>query len=579
MAIIARDQITLVDQTDIATARPYYILVSNTSAAPAKPTTYPPSGWSTTEPTYDSSKKAYICWYTEYSNGTYEYSDVSASSSYEAAKEAWNKANNAESLASEVQPELIVGTHGSTATATWTGTSTKLSSITTGTRIQYKLSSAGASNVTLNLTLTDESETGAKAVYWKDSTQLSTQYPQGSIIDIIYDGSVWRILNPYTDNNTNTIGVCAGLVTAGPNTIYKYTLCMEDANGKWNSIVTSSGTGTSKARYTASLLPDKVLYNSANSNYAANANTATGAMYRALAVDLRYSTNCGSTLVAGLPVYLVGMLSNSTGLFTLDATWWTQTVPSASDGKVYIYLGIAYSTTSIYLAEDNTMYQYVDSDELTGFYPIEKIRLSTTEATLDVLDDRIEQKVSTEVFETLRTNVNGVSERADYAAGQADNANKNLADYKVLVETQYSTKSQTSTSISQAVSAMSTTLSGQITSVETNLQQSINGLQASITQNGTKLAYFELAPDGFYIGSDSSSVRLRETATAVQFVEYSSGIVLAEFNTSGLIATQVQVDNQYSIRNDGSDIWGIRKGIAVNNNNGRNNLNIVWMGG
>ena len=351
---------------------------------------------------------------------------------------------------------------------------------------------------------------------------------------------------------------------------------MEDVNGKWNSIVTSSGTGTSKARYTASLKPDKVLYNSANSDYAANANTDTGAMYRALGLDLRYSTNCGSTLVAGKPVYLVGGLNNSTGLFTLDATWWTQTPPSAPDNKTYIYLGIAYSTTNIYLAEENTMYQYISSDDLTGFYQLDKIQVSNTQATLTVLSDSIDSKVSTETFEALQVNVDAISDVADYASSQAAAANANLADYKVLVSQTYSTQTQTATSINQAVSSVSTTLNGRIDSVESNFTQTVNGLRASISANDEVLSYFELAPDGFYIGSDSASVRLRETASTIQFVEVGSGVVLAEFNTSGLVSTQVQVDNQYSVRNNGSDIWAIRKGAAVN---GKNNLNIVWMGG
>lgn len=474
------------------------------------------------------------------------------------------------------QGELIVGTHGSSSTATWTGTSQNLSEIKTGTRIQYKLSSPGASNVTLNLTLNNGTTTGAKPVYYSNTTRLSTEYPQNAVIDLIYDGSSWRILNPYTDTNTNTIGVLAGMVTAGPNGIKAYGLAMEDSNGKWNNISTTGGTGTSKVAYSGALVPDKVLYNSANSDYAANANTAAGAMYRALAVDLRYSTNCGSTLTAGLPVYLVGTLSGSTGLFTLDSTWWTQTVPTASNGKTYIYLGIAYSTTNIYLADENTLYQYIASDDLTGFYPLDKIRVSTTQASLTVLSDSIDSKVSTETFEALQLNVGNISNTADYAASQADVANANLADYKILVEQNYSTKSQTASSISQAVTSVQTTLNGRIDSVESNLTQDINGLRASVEANGETLSYFELKSDGFYIGSDSASVKLRETANTIQFVEVSSGIVLAEFNTNGLISTQVQVDNQFSVRNNGSDIWAIRKGAAVNS---KNNLNIVWMGG
>lgn len=254
-----------------------------------------------------------------------------------------------------LQPELIVGTHGTTATATWTGTSTVLTEIKAGTRIQYKLSSAGASNVTLNLTLKNGTTTGAKSVYFLNTTRLGTQYGINAIIDLIYDGSSWRVLNPYT--NSNTVGTYGGTVTAGANGVKNYSLVMRDTETTWVSLTTTAGTGTSKNRYTGKLYPDKVMYMGSNSAYASGA--TTGTCYEALGVNLQYSTNCGSTLTSGRAVYLVGTL-DSDGLFTLDATWWTQTIPTTEDGKTYIYLGLAYSTTNIYLVPENTLYQYFE---------------------------------------------------------------------------------------------------------------------------------------------------------------------------------------------------------------------------
>lgn len=254
-----------------------------------------------------------------------------------------------------LQPELIVGTHGTTATATWTGTSTVLTEIKAGTRIQYKLSSAGASNVTLNLTLKGGTTTGAKPVYFLNTTRLGTQYGVNAIVDLIYDGSAWRVLNPYT--NSNTVGTYGGAVKAGANGVKNYSLVMRDTETTWVSLTTTAGTGTSKNRYTGKLYPDKVMYMGSNSAYASGA--TTGTCYEALGVNLQYSTNCGSTLTSGRAVYLVGTL-DSDGMFTLDATWWTQTIPTTADGKTYIYLGLAYSTTNIYLVPENTLYQYFE---------------------------------------------------------------------------------------------------------------------------------------------------------------------------------------------------------------------------
>lgn len=270
--------------------------------------------------------------------------------------DANGNAYEATMISGELVPELIVGTHGTTATATWTGTSTVLSAIKSGTRIQYKMSSAGESNVTLNLTLKDgTTTTGAKPVYYNNTTRLGTQYGINAVLDLVYDGDAWRIVNPYT--NSNTVGSYgATALTAGTNGIKKYSLVMKDSDTTWASFTTTDGTGTSKARNTVGFIPGKIFYMSANANYAAGAACST--CFDSYSIDLRYSTNCGTTLVAGKPTYLVGQLIN--GLFYLDATWWTQTEPTTEDGKVYIYLGVAYNTYCIYLIGENPMFVYYD---------------------------------------------------------------------------------------------------------------------------------------------------------------------------------------------------------------------------
>lgn len=99
MAIKAKAEITISRIIDIENVVRYYLLQSSSIAAPSKPTANPPGGsWSTIEPTYNSgaTNSLYFTDLTIMSNGTYSYSAVSKSSSYEAAKEAWNKANNAQ---------------------------------------------------------------------------------------------------------------------------------------------------------------------------------------------------------------------------------------------------------------------------------------------------------------------------------------------------------------------------------------------------------------------------------------------------------------------------------------------------
>ncbi len=97
----ATDTITLTAVRDIQSVTWYYQLKSGTSA-PSKPTASPPpSPWSTMEPSYTAgdTKYLYIVERTVYTDGTFEYTTPSLSSSYEAAKLAYNEAQNAKKTA------------------------------------------------------------------------------------------------------------------------------------------------------------------------------------------------------------------------------------------------------------------------------------------------------------------------------------------------------------------------------------------------------------------------------------------------------------------------------------------------
>ena len=80
---------------DVTATCRYYLLQASNLSAPSKPTQNPPGGnWSKTEPSYTSgsTNTLYFVDLTVYSDGTWVYSSVSKSSAYEAAKEAYNKA-------------------------------------------------------------------------------------------------------------------------------------------------------------------------------------------------------------------------------------------------------------------------------------------------------------------------------------------------------------------------------------------------------------------------------------------------------------------------------------------------------
>ena len=96
MAVKGSATVTLTSYRDTQSVTRYYKLQPAGSSAPSKPTTKPPSSdWTDLEPDCDISKELYFCDLTIFSNGEGEYSKVSKSTSYEAAKQAYNKAQAA----------------------------------------------------------------------------------------------------------------------------------------------------------------------------------------------------------------------------------------------------------------------------------------------------------------------------------------------------------------------------------------------------------------------------------------------------------------------------------------------------
>ena len=101
MAVKAIATITLHAVVDVAAVYRYYRLQSSTAVAPEKPAAKPsdpqreaPSGWQITEPAYteNSTNSLYTVDLNLFSDESFQYSSVSLSSSYEAAKKAYNEA-------------------------------------------------------------------------------------------------------------------------------------------------------------------------------------------------------------------------------------------------------------------------------------------------------------------------------------------------------------------------------------------------------------------------------------------------------------------------------------------------------
>ena len=148
------------------------------------------------------------------------------------------------------------------------------------------------------------------------------------------------------------------------NQMAGYQIFITDRDNKLVPMVTgasgSASNGTSKTMNTQAFDPFGLIgYTSSSSYRAADALCSNSTWLATASLDLRYSFNCGSTLTANAPVYIVAQVQ-SNGMATLSSPYYTQTLPSSADGKIYIYLGQAISTTNLNLQEGHPVYQYIN---------------------------------------------------------------------------------------------------------------------------------------------------------------------------------------------------------------------------
>ena len=106
MTVKAVDSITIIDQTDLDSIKTWYIAVPRTSAAPvvspnATEAQMRSAGWGTVEPGVDTTKKLYTVQQNIFGDGTYIWGSICLSSSYEAAIQAYNLANTANTNATK----------------------------------------------------------------------------------------------------------------------------------------------------------------------------------------------------------------------------------------------------------------------------------------------------------------------------------------------------------------------------------------------------------------------------------------------------------------------------------------------
>ena len=250
----------------------------------------------------------------------------------------------------------------------FTATVDGITSLIDGTTVMLKNGVVtSASGFTINI-----NGLGAKPVYnnMAAATAETTIFNINYTMLFVYDstrvsGGCWICYRGY-DANTNTIGYqlrTNSTVMNVSDTARYYKLYFTSADGTmWVPASVDSTNNATSARPVNQrpINPfGRIVYTSANTNYTAGSNLAATTIWSQYAFVLGYSFNrTGAALVLSVekPVY-VKCAPQSNGSAIIDAdTPYVQALPSTADGKIYIYLGVAYDATHVELYEEHPVY-------------------------------------------------------------------------------------------------------------------------------------------------------------------------------------------------------------------------------
>ena len=227
-----------------------------------------------------------------------------------------------------------------------------------------------ASGFTINI-----NNLGAKPVYSNMSAASaeSTLFNVNYTFMFVYDssrvaGGCWMLDRGYNSND-NTIGYqirtnSTALTTTDRTRYYRLLFTSADntqwvpANTQYDNSATSSKTVNQKK-----INPfGRIVYMTGTTNVPAGSAVGATVTWDQYTLNLGYSFAKGSALTMTFPkpVYLK-CAPQTDGSAIIDSTTpWVQDLPTTEDGKIYIFLGVAYSATNIELQLSHPIYHYKD---------------------------------------------------------------------------------------------------------------------------------------------------------------------------------------------------------------------------
>lgn len=234
---------------------------------------------------------------------------------------------------------------------------------------------------------------GAKPMY--STTAIATRVTTGFTVNytwmFVYNeqrvtGGCWDMVFTY---NTNTTYTTFSVLTHGNSMykmhsiLYRYQLMfqMDDEYvTPLNNV--SNSTATTKAMLTNvefDPFGEIFYYNTTTAIDPDARPAATNSCFTHNAIDLRYTFNCGQTLVSQASFYLVVSPQQNGKVKIASSTPWSQTLPSSNDGYWYIFLGKTYSTYQLALYPNHPVYRHNGTKVVEVINPAYEIK--ATDAT------------------------------------------------------------------------------------------------------------------------------------------------------------------------------------------------------
>lgn len=310
----------------------------------------------------------------------------------------------------------------STATA-FTATVDGITELTDGTCVLLKngvVTSAAGFTIDIN-------NLGAHPVF----NNLSAATAETTIFNVnytmlfVYDSTrvvgestgAWCCYRGY-DSNTNTIGYqlrSNSYTKDMADRTYRYRILFSSAdNSKWVPANTSTSTSATASK-TVCQTPinpfGEIVYYGTTASVAAGSRPAAANLWQQYTLALGYSfnkTDAALTLTSWEPVY-VKCAPQANGSAIIDSTTpYVQSLPSTDDGKIYIFLGVAYSATNIELLMNHPVFYYKD-----GAIRLWSNTADTTLGTLNTNNTTAQTASSSESFgDTI--NLHKVSKTGSY---------------------------------------------------------------------------------------------------------------------------------------------------------------------